>query len=80
MKFLYGCSTKQHQAIFAIYSKYIFEIYSGAEKKLQETILSILHPFVRLYHHIYMDNYYHNLDTAKQLLKEYENLWDNKIK
>ena len=47
-----------------------FKIYSSAGKKLQDTILSILHPFVGLYHHIYMDNYYHSVDTAELLLQK----------
>ncbi|KAI4476035.1 hypothetical protein M0802_014946 [Mischocyttarus mexicanus] len=46
-----------------------FEIYSGQGKKLQETILSILEPYLDCWHHIYQDNYYNSVSTAELLLK-----------
>ncbi|KAL6421456.1 hypothetical protein ACFW04_013911 [Cataglyphis niger] len=47
-----------------------FEIYSGSGAKLQDIVLSILHPFVGFHHHIYMDNYYNSVNTAELLLQK----------
>ena len=47
-----------------------FEVYSGAGAKLQDTVLSILDPFVGFHHHIYMDNYYNSVNTAELLLQK----------
>ncbi|KAI4475986.1 hypothetical protein M0804_013971 [Polistes exclamans] len=46
-----------------------FEIYSGQGKKLQETILSILEPYLSCWHHIYQKNYYNSVSTAELLFK-----------
>ncbi|KAL6420058.1 hypothetical protein ACFW04_011915 [Cataglyphis niger] len=46
-----------------------FEIYSGQGKKLQETILSILEPYLDCWHHIYQDNYYNSVSTAELLFR-----------
>ena len=45
------------------------EIYTGEGKKLQETILSILQPYLGSWHHIYQDNYYNSVSTSEILLK-----------
>lgn len=47
-----------------------FEIYSGQGKKLQETILSVLEPYLGQWHHIYQDNYYNSVSTAEILLRK----------
>jgi hypothetical protein len=44
--------------------------HSGAGAKLQDTVLSIVYPFVGFHHHIYMDNYYNNVKTAELLLQK----------
>ena len=45
------------------------EIYKGEGKKLQETILSVLQPYLASWHHIYQDNYYNSMSTSEILLK-----------
>ena len=45
------------------------EIYTGEGKKLQETILSVLQPYLGSWHHIYQDNYYNGVSTSEILLK-----------
>lgn len=47
-----------------------FEVYSGQGKKLQETILSVLEPYLGQWHHIYQDNYYNSVSTAELLLRK----------
>lgn len=47
-----------------------FEIYTGEGKKLQETILSVLEPYLGSWHHIYVDNYYNSVSTAEILLEK----------
>ncbi|TEA33110.1 hypothetical protein DBR06_SOUSAS18610024, partial [Sousa chinensis] len=44
------------------------EIYTGEGKKLQETILSVLQPYLG-WHHIYQDNHYNSVSTSEILLK-----------
>jgi hypothetical protein len=44
------------------------EIYSAEGKKLQETILSILEPYLDQNYHVYQDNYYNCVATAEHLL------------
>ncbi|PNF22052.1 hypothetical protein B7P43_G09732 [Cryptotermes secundus] len=44
------------------------EIYSGEGKKLQETIVSILDPYLDQNYHVYQDNFYNSVPTAKYLL------------
>lgn len=46
-----------------------FEVYTGEGKKLQETILSVLKPYLGYWHHVYQDNYYNSVSTAEILLK-----------
>jgi hypothetical protein len=45
------------------------EIYTGEGKKLEETVLSVLGPYLGMWHHIYQDNYYNSTSTADLLLK-----------
>ena len=45
------------------------EIYTGEGKKLQETVLSVLQPYLGSWHHIYQDNYYNSVSTSEILLK-----------
>ena len=45
------------------------EIYTGEGKKLQETILSILQPYLGSWHHSYQNNYYNSVSTSEILLK-----------
>jgi hypothetical protein len=44
------------------------EIYSGEGKKLQETIVSVLEPYLDQNYHVYQDNYYNNVVTEEYLL------------
>ncbi|PNF38061.1 hypothetical protein B7P43_G00355 [Cryptotermes secundus] len=44
------------------------EIYSGEGKKLQETIVSILDPYLDQNYHVYQDNFYNSVATAEYLL------------
>jgi hypothetical protein len=44
------------------------EIYTGEGKKLQETILTVLRPYLGIWHHMYQDNYYNSVATAEVLL------------
>jgi hypothetical protein len=44
------------------------EIYSGESKKLQETIVSILEPYLDQKYHVYQDNYYNSVVCAEYLL------------
>ncbi|XP_014479203.1 PREDICTED: piggyBac transposable element-derived protein 4-like isoform X2 [Dinoponera quadriceps] len=46
-----------------------FEIYTAEKKKLNETILSVLDPYLDLWHHVYQDNYYNSTSIAKTLLE-----------
>ena len=34
------------------------EIYTGERKKFEETVLSVLGPYLDMWHHIYQDSYY----------------------
>ena len=45
------------------------EIYMVEGKKLQETILLVLQPYLGSWHHIYRDNYYNCVSTSEILLK-----------
>ena len=44
------------------------EVYSAEGKKLEDTVLSLLHRNVGLNHHIYEDNVYNNVRLAQTLL------------
>ena len=45
------------------------EIYTWEEeKKLEDTILSVLDCNANLYHHVYQDNYYNSVSIAEKLL------------
>ncbi|PNF19822.1 hypothetical protein B7P43_G14053 [Cryptotermes secundus] len=44
------------------------EIYSAEGKKLQETIVSVLGPYLDQNYHVYQDNYYNSVATAEYLL------------
>ncbi|KAK2579429.1 hypothetical protein KPH14_002641 [Odynerus spinipes] len=46
-----------------------FKVYSGTPGRLQDTVLSILRPYMGFHHHIYMDNYYNSVNTAELLLQ-----------
>ena len=46
-----------------------FKIYSGQGHRLQDTILQLLQPYLNIWHHVYMDNYYNSTDTAELLLR-----------
>lgn len=39
------------------------------KKKINETILSVLDPYLDLWHHVYQDNYYNSTSIAKTLLE-----------
>lgn len=41
------------------------EIYMGEGKKLQETILLVLQPYLGSWHHIYQDSYYNSVLTSE---------------
>ncbi|PNF26451.1 hypothetical protein B7P43_G16256, partial [Cryptotermes secundus] len=43
------------------------EMYSGEGKKLQETILSVLEPYLDQNYHVHQDNYYNTVATAEHL-------------
>uniref|UniRef100_G1Q6F5 PiggyBac transposable element-derived protein domain-containing protein n=1 Tax=Myotis lucifugus TaxID=59463 RepID=G1Q6F5_MYOLU len=45
------------------------EIYTAEGRKLQETVLSVLGPYLGIWHHIYQDNYYNATSTAELLLQ-----------
>jgi len=40
------------------------EIYAGKGKKLQETIFTLLEPYLDQNYHVYQDNYYNHVTTA----------------
>lgn len=44
------------------------EIYAGEGKKLQDTILSVLEPYLDQNYHVYQDNYYNSVTIAETLL------------
>lgn len=44
-----------------------FKIYISEGKKIQETILSVLMPYLSNQHHKYQDNYYNKVSTAEKL-------------
>ena len=45
------------------------KIYRGEEKKVQETVLSVLEPYLCSWHHVYQDNYYNSVSTSGILLQ-----------
>ena len=45
------------------------EIYMGEGRKPQETILSVLQPYLGSWHHGYQGNYYNSVSTSEILLK-----------
>ena len=51
-------------------SGYIFnlEIYASEGKKLQETIFTLLEPYLDQNYHVYQDIYYNYVTTAETLL------------
>lgn len=51
-----------------------FEIYSSEGKKLHETLLSVLEPYLDSWHHVYQDNCYNSISTAEILLEK-ASLW-----
>ncbi|XP_047345764.1 piggyBac transposable element-derived protein 4-like isoform X2 [Vespa velutina] len=57
-------------------SSYIcnFDIYCAWEIKLKETILSVLSPYLYLWHDIYMNNYYNSVAITEELLKKQTNV------
>jgi hypothetical protein len=44
------------------------EIYAGEGKKLQETIFTLLEPYLDQNYHVYQDIYYNHVTTAETLL------------
>lgn len=52
-----------------------FDIFTGEGKELQQTVLSILLPFLGSWHYIYQDNYYNSMSTAELLLKNKALVW-----
>jgi hypothetical protein len=44
------------------------EIYSAEGKKLQETLLRVLEPYLDQNYHVYQDNYYNTIKTVELLL------------
>ena len=44
------------------------EIYAGEGKKLQETIFTLLEPYLDQNYHVYQDNYCNHVTIAKTLL------------
>jgi hypothetical protein len=44
------------------------EMYSGEGKKLQETIVSVLEPYLDQNYHVYQDNYDNSVVAAEYLL------------
>lgn len=45
------------------------EIYCGQGKRLIDTVETLLNPYLNLWHHVYMDNYYNSVKTSEVLLK-----------
>jgi hypothetical protein len=43
------------------------EIYTEEDKKLEETIFSVLEPYLDLWHHVYQDNYYNSVEIVEKL-------------
>ncbi|XP_020298085.1 piggyBac transposable element-derived protein 4-like [Pseudomyrmex gracilis] len=46
-----------------------FCVYAADGKKLEETVLSVIGPYKNMWHHIYQDNYYNNVNIANIYLK-----------
>jgi hypothetical protein len=46
------------------------EIYANEGKKLQETILSVLEPYLDQNYHVYQDIYYNSVGTAEHPLQD----------
>jgi hypothetical protein len=44
------------------------EICTAEGKKLEESIFSVLEPYLDLWHHVYQDNYYNSVEIAEKLL------------
>ena len=44
------------------------EIYTAEGKKLEETILTLLDPYLHRWHHVFQDNYYNSVQIAENLL------------
>ena len=44
------------------------EIYAGEVKKLQETIFTLLEPYLDQNYHVYQDNYYNHVTIDETLL------------
>jgi len=45
-----------------------FDIYAGEGNKLQETIFTLLEPYLEQNYHVYQDNYYNHVTNAETLL------------
>jgi hypothetical protein len=67
-----------HQAVHsklsvcsAIWIKDEGDFSEGEGKKLQETILSVLEPYLDQNYHVYQDNYYNSVLTAEYLQDRY---------
>ena len=41
------------------------EIYAGEGKKIQETIFTLLEPYLDQNYHVYQDNYYNHVTIAE---------------
>ncbi|KAG8223668.1 hypothetical protein J437_LFUL001776 [Ladona fulva] len=46
------------------------EIYTAEGKKLEETILTLLDPYLHRWHHVFQDNYYNSVKIAENLLEK----------
>jgi hypothetical protein len=44
------------------------EIGTAEGKKLDETIFSVLEPYLDLWHHVYRVNYYNSVDISEKLI------------
>ncbi|EFN76604.1 PiggyBac transposable element-derived protein 4, partial [Harpegnathos saltator] len=51
-----------------------FEIHCAQGIKLQETIISVLSPYLYLWHEVYTDDYYNSVALAEELLKKETNV------
>nr|XP_033326527.1 piggyBac transposable element-derived protein 4-like isoform X2 [Megalopta genalis] len=45
------------------------KVYYEQDQKLNESVLNILQPYLNLWHHVYVDNYYDNIRTIEKLLE-----------
>lgn len=46
-----------------------FNVYSSTAGRLQDTVLSIVRPYIGTHHHIHMDNCYNSVNTPELLVQ-----------